>query len=79
MKIKRDIAERVVAVVNSSIAQIVETLPLVEGNVSEAEYKVYKRAVAKAINTMDMEIVRRIAHEHSDLMPWEKKPGIDES
>lgn len=61
-------------VINSCIAQLLETLPFVEEQVSAEEFKPYKRAVAKAINTIDMEIVERVTADHPDLQPWRDEP-----
>lgn len=76
---KREIAEHLVAVVNSCAARLAETLPLVEDNVPEAEFKVYKRAIAKVMNTMDMEIVTQVARQYPDLVPWERQDKSNEN
>lgn len=71
---KHDIAEHVMTVINSCIAQLLETLPFIEDQVSAEEFKPYKRAVGKVINTIDMEIVERVTADHPDLQPWGEEP-----
>ena len=65
----RKIAEQIVALVNSQIDQLISSLGPVEEAVSPEEFAAYKRGVAKVINTIDVEIIDRVAREHPDLKP----------
>lgn len=65
----RELAERLVATLNECIRGLLETLPLVERQASGDEYKAYQRAVAKVINTIDVEVTDRVTRGYPDLKP----------
>ena len=65
----RKIAEQIVALVNAHIDQLISSLEPVESQVSPEEFAAYKRAIARVINTYDLEIIDRIAREFPDLKP----------
>jgi len=65
----RKIAEQIVALVNSQIDQLISTLAPVQAAVSPDEFAGYKRGIAKVINTLDVEVIDRIAREYPDLKP----------
>lgn len=62
-------AEHVVRIVNRCIDDMIGTLEVVENRVSSEEFEKYKRGVARVINTFDVEVVDRVAHEFPDLKP----------
>jgi len=65
----RKLAERIVALVDAHIDQLISSLEPVEAQISAEEFAAYKRGVARVINAYDLEIVDRIAREHPDLRP----------
>jgi hypothetical protein len=65
----RKIAEQIVTLVNGYIDQLIATLEPVEHAVTPEEFAAYKRGIAKAITTLDTEIIQRVAHDHPDLLP----------
>jgi hypothetical protein len=65
----RKIAEQIVALVNAHIDQLISSLQPVEEQMSPEEFALYKRAVARVINTYDAEIIDRVAREYPDLKP----------
>lgn len=71
---ERKLAERIVALVNGHIDQLISTLAPVEAEISAEEFAGYKRGVARVINAYDVEIVERVARDYPDL-----KPGDDDS
>jgi hypothetical protein len=77
----RKIAEQIVALVNGQIDQLISTLGPVEEAVTAEEFAIYKRGVAKVINTFDVEIIDRVAREHPDLKPSDDdaEPAAGES
>jgi hypothetical protein len=62
-------AEHVVRIVNRCIDEMIGTLEVVEKSVPTEEFEKYKRGVARVINTFDVEVVDRVAHEFPDLKP----------
>jgi hypothetical protein len=66
---ERKLAEQIVALINSQIDQLISTLAPVEEAVSPEEFAVYKRGIAKVINTFDTEVIDRVAREYPDLKP----------
>lgn len=70
---ERSTAEKVIADLNSCIGEMLETLPIVEREASETEYKIYKRRIAKIVSMFDMEVVEFVAADHPELKPWERK------
>jgi hypothetical protein len=79
--VDRKIAEQIVELVNGQIDQLISTLGPVEAAVSPEEFAVYKRGIAKVINTFDVEIIDRVAREYPDLKPVddEAEPAARES
>jgi hypothetical protein len=71
---ERKLAERIVALVNGHIDQLISSLAPVEAEISPEEFAGYKRGVARVINAYDVEIVERVARDYPDL-----KPGDDDS
>jgi hypothetical protein len=65
----RKTAEQMVTTVNQCIDALLETLEFVEKNVSQDEYEIYKRGMARVFNTFDVEIVDRVARDFPDLKP----------
>jgi hypothetical protein len=65
----RKMAEQIVALINGYIDQLIATLEPVEHAVTPEEFAAYKRGIAKSINTLDTEILQRVAREHPDLLP----------
>jgi len=63
------LAERVVASIEQCISGLLGTLPLVEEHASAEEYRVFKRAIAKVVNTIDIEVIDRVAKDYPDLKP----------
>jgi hypothetical protein len=79
---ERKLAEQIVALINSQIDQLISTLGPVEEAVSPEEFAVYKRGIAKVINTFDAEIIDRVAREYPDLKPADDDadaPGDDDT
>lgn len=72
----RKIAEQIVALVNAHIDQLITSLGPVESQVSPEEFAVYKRGVARVINTYDLEIIERVAREFPDLKPADDEPDL---
>ena len=72
---ERKMAEQIVALVNGYIDQLIATLEPVEHAVSPEEFVAYKRGIAKAIGTLDTEIIQRVAREHPDLIPDDEDAG----
>ncbi len=71
---ERKLAERIVALVNAHVDQLISSLAPVEAEISAEEFAGYKRGVARVINAYDVEIVDRVARDYPDL-----KPGDDDS
>ena len=71
---ERKLAERIVALVNGHIDQLISSLAPVEAEISAEEFAGYKRGVARVINAYDAEIIERVAKDYPDL-----KPGDDDS
>lgn len=69
---ERKIAEQIVALVNSTIDQLIATLDPVEKAVSAEEFAAYKRGIAKVINTFDTEVIDVVARDYPDLKPAEE-------
>jgi hypothetical protein len=65
----RKLAEQIVALVNAHVDQLISSLQPVEEQMSPEEFALYKRAVARVINTYDVEIIDRVAREYPDLKP----------
>jgi hypothetical protein len=65
----RKLAEQIVALVNAHIDQLISSLAPVEAQLSPEEFAVYKRGVARVINSYDIEIIDRVAAEYPDLKP----------
>jgi len=65
----RKLAEQIVALVNAHVDQLISSLQPVEEQMSPEEFALYKRAVARVINTYDVEILDRVAREYPDLKP----------
>jgi hypothetical protein len=65
----RKLAEQIVALVNAHIDQLISSLAPVEAQLSPEEFAVYKRGVARVINSYDVEIIDRVAAEYPDLKP----------
>lgn len=65
----RKLAEQIVALVNAHIDQLIASLAPVEAQLTPEEFAVYKRGVARVINSYDVEIIDRIAAEYPDLKP----------
>lgn len=66
---ERKLAEQIVALVNAHVDQLISSLQPVEEQMSPEEFALYKRAVARVINTYDVEIIDRVAREYPDLKP----------
>jgi hypothetical protein len=65
----RKLAEQIVALANAHIDQLISSLAPVEAQLSPEEFAVYKRGVARVINSYDVEIIDRVAAEFPDLKP----------
>jgi hypothetical protein len=65
----RKLAEQIVALVNAHVDQLISSLQPVEEQMSPEQFALYKRAVARVINTYDVEIIDRVAREYPDLKP----------
>jgi hypothetical protein len=78
---ERKMAEQIVELINGYIDQLIATLEPVEHAVTPDEFAAYKRGIAKAITTLDTEIIQRVAREHPDLLPPDEDgdlPGTSE-
>jgi hypothetical protein len=64
---ERKTAEQIVALANSCIDQLLSSLEPVEKAVSPEEFAAYKRGIAKVLNTIDIEIIDRVADDFPDL------------
>jgi hypothetical protein len=71
---ERKLAEQIVALVNGCVDQLIATLDPVEAAVTPEEFAAYKRAVAKAVGTLDAGIIDLVTREHPDLKPLDDDP-----
>lgn len=65
----RKLAEQIVALVNGCVDQLIATLDPVEAAVSPEEFAAYKRAVSKAVSSLDAGIIDLVARQYPELKP----------
>jgi len=72
----RKIAEQIVALVDAHIDQLISSLGPVEAQIPPDEFAAYKRAIARVINSYDLEVIGLIAREHPDLKPADEDSDL---
>ena len=68
---KKDIAKNIIERLNNTLGELSGLLQDVESELSEAEYSSLKRAVARIMSTVDIDIIRGIVDEYPELSPWD--------
>ncbi len=68
---KKDIAKNIVERLNNTLGELSGLLQDVEPELSEEEYSSLKRAVARIMSTVDIDIIRGIVDEYPELSPWD--------
>jgi hypothetical protein len=71
-------AKRILAALEETCRQLRETLPIVQEDCSESEYKAYSREVAQISGRIFYLIMDPIYCQHPDLAPPEAPPKMVE-
>ena len=69
MPFSKTTAALLMTIVEDCGKRLFATLPTLQSELSEDEYKKMKREIARAISTMDSAIAAKVAAEYPDLAP----------
>lgn len=70
---RRETAELIASAVRASSVALTGLLPVLEEDLTDQEFQVYKREIARLLTKMDTELIQRFAIEHPDVDAWGSK------